>query len=995
MNGTSIDGANPSSATSASTENALRESDEKFHQLADNITDVFWIRSPDMREVHYVSPAFEKIWGVPVGTQFDDPQQWIDFIVYEDRERVQSEFLALTLDAASIDVEYRIRRPDGEVRWIRSRGFQVRDADNKLIRLIGIVTDIHDFKLAQLEILRTNRALKMLSSCSAARVRAESELQLLNEVCRIAVEDGGYRMAWVGYAQDDGVKSILPIAHAGVEKGFLSSIKVSWHEEDAEGQGPAGQVIRTGCAVVHEDFTQETKASHWVPAVQRLAYRGTVCLPLRDATRTFGLLVLYNAELKQTSDEELALLREMADDVALGVVSLRTQAEARRLQAAVDKVAAAVSAVTGTEFFEQLARKMAEALEATGGFVTQLQVGDPLMGRTIAAVVDGKVMENFSYAVKGTPCENLLTADTCVVTKQVAEEYPNAPMLAALGAQGYVGRRLDNSSGKALGHLFVVFREPIKEVGFISSTLQIFASRAAGELERQQADAQIREQAALLDVTHEAIQVKALDGSIVLWNKGAERTYGWTSGEVIGRKAAGWLYKDPAEFEIAQAELLVKGEWQGEIIKRTKDGRDLTVASRWTLVRDAAGHPKAILAIDADITGKKALETQLMVSDRMASVGTLAAGVAHEINNPLAAVMANLDYIADSLGRMSSDEMASMTPGTRDAWIREEIAVPLDDAVEAAQRVRFIVRDLKIFSRSPNDTERGPINVETIMESSLRMAWNEIRHRANLVKRYGLVPEVEGNEARLGQVFLNLVVNAAQSLPTGQAEQNEIRVTTKVEGTRVIIEVSDTGPGIPPHIIGRIFDAFFTTKAVGVGTGLGLAICQRIVTDMGGTLTVESELEKGTTFRVSVPIAGKREADAEPPATSEMPVAGRRGRILVVDDEELVLRSVRRILSQEHDVLAMVSAEEALAVCAAGEKFDLILCDLMMPDMTGMDFHRELSLIAPEQAEKMIFITGGAFTEKARAFLSETPKEQLEKPFYSANLRAIVQRYLR
>ena len=466
-------------------------------------------------------------------------------------------------------------------------------------------------------------------------------------------------------------------------------------------------------------------------------------------------------------------------------------------------------------------------------------------------------------------------------------------MLTALGAQGYVGTRLDNSSGKALGHLFVVFREPLKDVGFISSTLRIFASRAAGELERQEADAQIREQAALLDVTHEAIQVKGLDGSILLWNKGAERTYGWMSDEVVGRKAAGWLYKDPAEFQIAQAEVLVKGEWEGEIIKRTRDGRDLTVASRWTLVRDAAGHPKAILSIDADITGKKALETQLMVSDRMASVGTLAAGVAHEINNPLAAVMGNLDYIADSLGRMSSDEMASMTPGTRDAWIRDEIKVPLDDAVEAAQRVRFIVRDLKIFSHSPNDVERGPLNVETIMESSLRMAWNEIRHRANLVKRYGRVPEVEGNEARLGQVFLNLVVNAAQSLPTGQAEQNEIGVTTRVEGERVIIEVSDTGAGIPPQIIGRIFDAFFTTKAVGVGTGLGLAICQRIVTDMGGTLTVESELGKGTTFRVSVPVAQKVERDVIAP-TVQLPLVGRRGRILVVDDEELVLRSVRR-----------------------------------------------------------------------------------------------------
>ena len=993
MNSTSIAAGNPSSA-SESTENALRESDEKFHQLADNITDVFWIRSPDMREVHYVSPAFEKIWGVPVGTQFDDPQQWLDFIVPEDRERVQSEFLTLTRDAPSIDVEYRIRRPDGELRWIRSRGFQVRDSANNLIRLTGIVTDIHDLKLAQLEILRTNRALKMLGSCSAARARAESELQLLNEVCRIAVENGGYRMAWVGYAQDDELKSITPMAHAGVEKGFLSEIKVSWHEEESAGQGPAGQVIRTGCAVVHEDFAHEPKASHWLSAVHRLAYRGTVCLPFRDATRTFGLLMLYNAELKQTSDEELTLLRDMADDVALGIVNLRTQAEARRLQAAVDKVAAAVSAVTGAEFFEQLARKMAEALEATGGFVTQLLGGDPAIGRTIAAVVDGKVLENFSYVVKGTPCENLLTSDTCVIVKHVVEHFPGAPMLAALGAQGYVGRRLDNSSGHALGHLFVVFREPIKEVGFITSTLQIFASRAAGELERQQADAQIREQAALLDVTHEAIQVKALDGSIVLWNKGAERTYGWTSGEVVGRKAAGWLYKDPAEFEIAQAELLVKGEWQGEIIKRTKDGRDLTVASRWTLVRDATGHPKAILAIDADITGKKTLETQLMVSDRMASVGTLAAGVAHEINNPLAAVMANLDYIADSLGRMAEGDVASMSPGMRDAWIRDEIKTPLDDAVEAAQRVRFIVRDLKIFSRSPNDAERGPVNVETIMESSLRMAWNEIRHRANLVKRYGLVPEVEGNEARLGQVFLNLVVNAAQSLPTGQAEQNEIGVRTSVEGECVIIEVSDTGAGIPPEVIGRIFDAFFTTKAVGVGTGLGLAICQRIVTDMGGTLTVKSELGKGTTFRVSVPIARKKEHDVVA-LTPQLPVAGRRGRILVVDDEELVLRSVRRILSQEHDVLAMVSAEEALAVCAGGEKFDLILCDLMMPDMTGMDFHRELSLIAPEQAERMIFVTGGAFTEKARAFLSETPKEHLEKPFYSANLRAIVQRYLR
>jgi CheY-like chemotaxis protein len=274
------------------------------------------------------------------------------------------------------------------------------------------------------------------------------------------------------------------------------------------------------------------------------------------------------------------------------------------------------------------------------------------------------------------------------------------------------------------------------------------------------------------------------------------------------------------------------------------------------------------------------------------------------------------------------------------------------------------------------------------------MAWNEIRHLAHLVKHYAVVPSVRANEARLGQVFLNLLINAAQALPEGRAEHNEIKVTTRVDGERVVVEVRDTGAGIPPEIVGRIFDPFFTTKAIGVGTGLGLAICQRIITDMDGQLWVETELGSGTTFGVSLPISGENESQVAP-AVEAAPVVGRRGRILVVDDEVLVLRSVTRILSKEHDVTALGTAAEALALCVGGAPFDLILCDLMMPEMTGMDLHRELSRLAPELAARMIFITGGAFTEKARSFLTQTPKEQIEKPFQAANLRAIVQRYLR
>jgi len=327
-------------------------------------------------------------------------------------------------------------------------------------------------------------------------------------------------------------------------------------------------------------------------------------------------------------------------------------------------------------------------------------------------------------------------------------------------------------------------------------------------------------------------------------------------------------------------------------------------------------------------------------------------------------------------------------------WLRDEIMPPLDDARDAAQRVRFIVRDLKMFSRSPSEEMKGPVDVKAIMESSLRMAWNEIRHRARLVKDYGVVPAVEGNEARVGQVFLNLLVNAAQALPEGHAEDNEIRVVTRLDGNRVLIEVSDTGAGVAPEILGRIFDAFFTTKAIGVGTGLGLAICQRIITDMAGELTVTSEIGIGTVFRVSLPIASDDDR-RQPFVVAKDQAATRRGRILVIDDEIMVVRGVSRILSKSHDVVAMVAAKDALALCVSGETFDLILCDLMMPDMTGMDLHRELSRVSPTLADRMIFMTGGAFTAEARSFLSDTPKEHLEKPFDSANLRAIVQRYLR
>ncbi|HVU53031.1 MAG TPA: response regulator [Polyangia bacterium] len=374
-------------------------------------------------------------------------------------------------------------------------------------------------------------------------------------------------------------------------------------------------------------------------------------------------------------------------------------------------------------------------------------------------------------------------------------------------------------------------------------------------------------------------------------------------------------------------------------------------------------------------------QEQLLISDRMASVGTLAAGVAHEINNPLASIFANLELAAGAI-----DELAAQ-PGCDRRLV--DVVDELRDAREAAERLRQIIRDLKIFSRAPDEARRGPVELQRVMESSLRMAWNEIRHRARLVKEYGAAPLVDANEARLGQVFLNLVVNAAQAIPEGDAAHNVVRVVTGVDGAgRARVEVTDTGVGIAPENLPRVFDAFFTTKEIGVGTGLGLSICHRIVRGLGGEIELESEVGKGTVVRVLLPPSAGVLAPPRPRAPLAAPA--RRGRLLIVDDEVMFAKAVARSLAAEHDVEIAASAGDALARVRAGERFDVIICDLMMPQMTGMALHAELTAVAPEQAARIVFVTGGAFTAGAREFLDAVPNQRIEKPFESQQLRAVL-----
>lgn len=487
--------------------------------------------------------------------------------------------------------------------------------------------------------------------------------------------------------------------------------------------------------------------------------------------------------------------------------------------------------------------------------------------------------------------------------------------------------------------------------------------------------------------------VAGLDGYFKRVNPSWTRTLGWTPEELLSRPSVEFVHPDDREATLAGRQRLRMGGLLGPLVNRyvCKDG-----THRWFEWRSVAHVERGVVyAVARDVTEQKLaeaklaeakeekeqLERRLVFADRMASVGTLAAGVAHEINNPLSYVTANTAMLMESLHGMGAS-----VPPERLAELSEMAAF----VQEGAERIRKIVGGLKTFSRAEEE-RRAVIDVRPLLELSINMVWNEIRHRARLVKDFSAIPLVEADEARLGQVFVNLLINAAQALPEGQTDRNEIRVVTSTDATEnAVIEVRDTGRGIPAGLLDRVFDPFFTTKPVGNGTGLGLSICHNIVTALGGEIAVSSELGVGTTFRLVLPRAsgGARNVSAAPSAPKQ---GMARAAVLVLDDEPAIGTVLRRVLGG-HEVTTVTSAKEALALLAAGKHFDIIFSDLMMPEMSGMDFYAELLRAFPETAERVIFVSGGAFTAKAKAFLDRVPNRRIEKPFDPRNVRDLVQR---
>jgi PAS domain S-box-containing protein len=525
-------------------------------------------------------------------------------------------------------------------------------------------------------------------------------------------------------------------------------------------------------------------------------------------------------------------------------------------------------------------------------------------------------------------------------------------------------------------------------------------------LSKHQMEARLAERERWFSTTLESLgeAVIATDRAetITFLNGAAERLTGWTRADALGKQISEVMrmvdeHGAPLESPVKLAHQSSFGaRVAGNSGLLPKGGTRIAVDDSASPIIDARGEVLGAVVVFRDITERAELERRLAQSERLATIGSMAANTAHEINNPLAYVMANiavtLEGIKSAIRTLRSTPTTVPSQEIMRCLVEGEEA--LEDASEGAERVQAIVRDLKKFSRV-DESERVLLDLPDVLDSATKMTEGLVRNHAQFRKVYATTPYVEANAGQLTQVFTNLLLNAAEAIGEGDAARHEIRIITGVDaGGRATVDIRDSGPGIPKELLSRVFDPFFTTKAMGGGTGLGLSICQRIITSLGGEITVASEPGEGAKFRVALPPAAKLpEAAARAPA--DVVPQGRRGKMLIIDDDAAVARALARVLRTEHDVEVFADARAALVRIEQDTSLDAIFCDLMMPNMTGMDFHEALNAAHPELAQRVVFMSGGTFSTRAQEFIEQTSNVTITKPFASAAVRKVARDYVK
>jgi len=505
--------------------------------------------------------------------------------------------------------------------------------------------------------------------------------------------------------------------------------------------------------------------------------------------------------------------------------------------------------------------------------------------------------------------------------------------------------------------------------------------------ERKRAEEQIKEQAALLDQAQDAILVRDLEQNILFWNKGAEKIYGWSTEEVLGKNAAELLFKDrSAQFDAARYAIIQDGEWNGEMHQARRDGSEIIVMSRWTLVRDEQGRPKSILIINTDVTEKKRMESQFLRAQRMESIGTLAGGIAHDLNNVLSPILMAIDMLQLRVADENSKKWFEVLRAN-------------------AERGASMVRQVLSFARGV-EGERVALQPKHLIKEIVKILRETLPKSIEI--NFQLPNElwiISADATQMHQVLMNLCVNARDAMPEGGSiaikaenvfvDENYARMHIEAKpGRFVVITVSDTGPGMTVEVQSRIFEPFFTTKEMTKGTGLGLSTALTIVKSHGGFINIYSELHKGSQFSVYLPALDMPGTIDSAAAQTDLPL-GNGELILVVDDEESIREITRGTLETfGYTVLTASDGTEALALYADKKnEIAVVLTDMVMPFMDGSATIRALQRMNPKV--RIIAASGLGTGHRAGEGVLEGVSVFLNKPYTAEKLLKTLAEVLR
>jgi PAS domain S-box-containing protein len=926
---------------------SLQESEHRYKTLIEaSPVGIFWFDAEG--QCTYVNQRWSEITGRPAEAAMGNG--WLETIHSDDQEPTLlnwNHWVQASDRESQYRNELRTVRPDGSIVWTYCLMLRDLDPNGNLLGYVGSLTDITQSKQAEIN-LQTQIQREQLLAKISLDIRRSLELndvlsQMVKQVRELLNADRvfiyRFHPDWRGTIVVESVSEDYPSA-------FEAEIADQYFLETQ------GEDYRQGRIQAVADVDIAGLSQCHLDMLTQFQIKANLAVPILQGERLWGLLVANQCSApRQWQPLEIDLLKQLSNHLGIAIQQSELYEQTRqelfeheRMQAvleASEQRFRTLSAAAPIGICQTNADGICLYTNARWQEMSGLSLADSL-GRSWLETIHPDDRQAFTSAW-----------NACIQGE--GHSLPDCRILASTGEIRWVSAQVSamrSFSDEVIGYVITV--EDITE--------------------RKQAETIIREQAVLLDIASDAFVVRDLANQILYWNKGAERLYGWTAEEAIGQNAFQLLYKAPSSSPSEMNNILENGEWQGELQQVTKTGQEITVNSRWTLVRDEANNPKFILEVNTDITEKKQLEAQFLRAQRLESIGTLAGGIAHDLNNMLTPILVSAQLLQMQFSEGRPHELLRMMESN-------------------ARRGADLVKQVLTFARG-TEVRRVPLQPKHLLSEVLQVCHHTFPKTITIsLDAPAELAMISADPTQIQQVFMNLCVNARDAMPDGGhlrlsaenfvADETYSRMHPAIQaGSYVLITIADTGTGMSAEVLDRIFDPFFTTKAVGVGTGLGLSVVQGIVHSHGGLIEVNSKVAEGTQFRVYLPSIS---ASASQPDPSPAIPLGQGELILVTDDEADILQITKAVLeTNNYQVITAYDGIEAVAhYIQHRDKISVVLMDMMMPAMSGETAIQTLIKINPRVK---IIASSGLPLNQFYSSIERDIQASLPKPYTAQEL---------